>query len=296
MLVQQAEANPPLVTVVIPTHDRADLLAIALASVVAQHHRPIEVIVVDDGSPSPVVIDHTDQHPQIDLRVVRHDQPKGPAAARNTGLAHATGTYLAFLDDDDEWDPAFLAVAVRSLANGEGRIAAAETTRHLRRYQGDMRTTLHHGHVPSPGQVVLHRADVVEFDPTLRVSEDVEWWARMRDKAVFAWDPEVRYIIREHQGVRRASNDDIRVRCRREVYRRHRASFDRPSRVWHLNRIAAAQLAAHHRLGALNSAIRSFATRPNLLAVKLSARALSVGVGPEHASTPRPPLRPTGDA
>jgi glycosyltransferase involved in cell wall biosynthesis len=64
-----------------------------------------EVIVVDDGSSEPVKIVDGDVEA---LRVLRHETPRGVAAARNTGIAAARGTWVAFLDDDDLWAPSKL--------------------------------------------------------------------------------------------------------------------------------------------------------------------------------------------
>jgi len=91
----------PQVTVVIPTRDRPGLLAEAVECAVTQRGPTLEVVVVDDGSVTPVTL-------WMDIRaiiVLRHDESRGDAAARNTGLAAARGTWTAFLDDDDLWAP-----------------------------------------------------------------------------------------------------------------------------------------------------------------------------------------------
>ncbi|HEX7808304.1 MAG TPA: glycosyltransferase family A protein, partial [Thermoanaerobaculia bacterium] len=88
-----------VVSVIIPTYNGAATIADAVLSVRAQSV-PVEIIVVDDGS--------TDDTPRIlrDLGVVAIRQENaGPAAARNTGLAHATAQFIAFVDDDDVWMP-----------------------------------------------------------------------------------------------------------------------------------------------------------------------------------------------
>jgi len=95
-----------LVSVIIPTHDRAALVERAVASVLAQSYPVLECIVVDDGSADgtwPLL----ERLVQADarLRAFRHDRPAGASAARNTGLAAARGRYVAFLDDDDVWLP-----------------------------------------------------------------------------------------------------------------------------------------------------------------------------------------------
>jgi len=98
----------PLVSVVIPVFNIEAHLEQCLDSVVGQTLKDIEIICVDDGS--------TDSSPQILERYAQRDSRvriitqanAGPGAARNTGLAKATGTYLIFLDSDDWFEPDFL--------------------------------------------------------------------------------------------------------------------------------------------------------------------------------------------
>jgi glycosyltransferase involved in cell wall biosynthesis len=96
--------SKPEVSIVIPTRDRQAWLPRALHTALNQQAIPSEVITVDDGSASPV---NTRLGPasRESVRVIRHDAPKGVAAARNSGLAAASGDWVAFLDDDDLWAP-----------------------------------------------------------------------------------------------------------------------------------------------------------------------------------------------
>lgn len=95
------EAVEPDVTVVVTAHNRADLIATALKSVQLQRLRRLECIVVDDGS-SDRTAEVADGF-QVDrrFRVIRHDESRGLAAARNTGLEAARAPAVCFLDDDD---------------------------------------------------------------------------------------------------------------------------------------------------------------------------------------------------
>jgi cellulose synthase/poly-beta-1,6-N-acetylglucosamine synthase-like glycosyltransferase len=97
----------PLFSVVIPTHNRADLLRAALDSVFRQELRNFEVIVVDDGSTDNLSSVRDDFRDRVEF--VRQEQT-GPGAARNRGANVAQGDYLAFLDSDDLWFPWTLAV------------------------------------------------------------------------------------------------------------------------------------------------------------------------------------------
>ena len=99
-----ATSNKPLVSVILPTFNRAKLLSRAINSVLKQSYYNLECIVVDDGS-----IDNTEKVVKSinDNRIVylKHNYNKHASAARNTGIAKSKGKFIAFLDDDDQWLP-----------------------------------------------------------------------------------------------------------------------------------------------------------------------------------------------
>lgn len=88
------------VSVIIPTHNRAHCVAEAIDSVLAQYPPANEIIVIDDGSTDNTT-DVLDTY--SDRITVLHQANAGAAAARNLGLAHARGKWIAFLDSDDVW-------------------------------------------------------------------------------------------------------------------------------------------------------------------------------------------------
>lgn len=90
-----------LVSTIIPVHDRADLLKEAVASVLAQTYRPIEIIIVDDGSTdgTPGVVDALAAVSDV-IRVV-HQRNTGPGPAREAGRRLARGEFIQYLDSDD---------------------------------------------------------------------------------------------------------------------------------------------------------------------------------------------------
>jgi glycosyltransferase involved in cell wall biosynthesis len=111
----------PLVSVIIPTYNCAGFLREALASVLAQTYRPLEILVIDDGS--------TDD-PQAALGPHRRrvtfltQDHRGAASARNLGIRHARGQLLALLDADDLWSAQKIAQQVRALeAHPEAALA-----------------------------------------------------------------------------------------------------------------------------------------------------------------------------
>ncbi len=103
----------PLVSVVVPVLNVAGLLPRCLDSLLAQTHRPLEIIVVDDGSTddSGAVIDrYAARHPEV---YPVHQRHRGLGPARNVALALARGEYVAMVDADDWVEPGFIADTVR---------------------------------------------------------------------------------------------------------------------------------------------------------------------------------------
>jgi glycosyltransferase involved in cell wall biosynthesis len=117
-------SDTPRVSVVIPAYNHAALCEKAIASALAQTLRPIEVIVVDDGSDPPCVIDNDDPA----IRLIRLPLNRGPSAARNEGVASASGDWIAFLDADDIWEPDKLAVQLAGEKPNQNVLLACNVT------------------------------------------------------------------------------------------------------------------------------------------------------------------------
>lgn len=106
----RATQSAPLISCIVPVFNGERYLAEALESIFAQTHRPIEIIVIDDGS--------TDGTPDVaarfksSIKYIRQTNA-GPPAARNRGLSEAESDFIAFLDADDLWHPEKLARQLR---------------------------------------------------------------------------------------------------------------------------------------------------------------------------------------
>ncbi len=103
--------SQPLVSIIIPAYNRSHLIERAIRSVRAQTYTNWQLIIVDDGS-----TDDTRQLLASTTDIEYHYQTnQGQGAARNTGLRHSRGEYIASLDSDDEWYPNFLAESIAML-------------------------------------------------------------------------------------------------------------------------------------------------------------------------------------
>lgn len=112
--------NRQLVSVILPTYNRAAMLPAAVRSVLAQTHRPLQLAIIDDGSTdgtAPVIVSLEGENSDASVEFLSLSQPNaGPAGARNLGLENVGGDFLAFLDDDDYWAPEKLELQLREIS------------------------------------------------------------------------------------------------------------------------------------------------------------------------------------
>jgi len=181
----------PLVSVVIPTYNRADMVVEAVDSVLKQTYSNVEVVVVDDGS-----TDNTRELVEAipDERVLYlYKENNGASSARNLGILEAQGEYIAFLDSDDLFFPQKLEIQIRYLQERPylgmlycGFILTGRqenvTTTHPATLSGQpivqmmTRTEIGTLTVVIPRRVF---ANVGLFNTDLRSIEDMEFWVRI---------------------------------------------------------------------------------------------------------------------
>ena len=275
--------HDPKVSVVIPTYNRADLLPRAVNSVLAQTFTDFELIIVDDASP--------DRTPQVaaafnDPRVrhVRHPRGKGPAGARNTGIAQSRGRYVAFLDDDDEFLPQKLERQVRALDAAPPQVGMAYVQAEYVGPDGEVQRTLRHTEEGDLfdellalrlffgiGSTAMFRASVFAeiggFDETLAQGEDPDFACVLARRYHIACVP--RILARLHIGHPRMSTPTRRTLLdRRDHLLHHQAKFRaelaarRRTRAAIWRRLAIAELRLRHRRPALRAIARAILTDP----------------------------------
>ncbi len=236
------------VTVVVPTHDRSTLLGLTLRSALRQRDVDLEVIVVDDGS-ADTTAETVTGFGDPRLRLVRHPLTLGVSAARNTGVAHSTGEWIALLDDDDLWAPDKLALqlaAARSAGRAWAYAGYVDVGDDLRVLGGSppqppervMAALRRHNAIPAGASNVVVRADALAdagpFDTRLRNNEDWDMWLRLARGGPPACVSRPLLAYRVHAG--NASRNMPRMIAELDaIARRHGVPVDR---------------AAHHRWAA----------------------------------------------
>lgn len=202
------------VSVVIPTRNRMASLGVALNSVLWQRDVRLEAIVVDDASTDETrAMVSSLGEPRV--RLIHHSASSGVSAARNDGAREATGTWLAFLDDDDVWAPGKLVSQVTAAeASGRDWVYTGWVTidNEMRVVGGrpppppDQVTTLlyRQNAIPTGGSNVMIRREAFEkargFDPGLTNGEDWDLWIRLAGEGPPAWVPEPLMAYRIHAG------------------------------------------------------------------------------------------------
>lgn len=205
-----------MVSVVIPTHNRAGLLPEAIGSVLRQTVPDLEVIIVDDASTDDTPVAVTPFLADARLRYERLGQQGGRSAARNHGARLAQGEWLGFLDSDDRYRPDTLQqhLAAASQAPPAGLLLGGyEYVDEDGRPQGDRRPweegplTLSgwvHNCYGMPGSVLVRRswfAQVGGFDPACEIAEDWDLFLRLAQAGCpMAWVTTLVCQYRQHAG------------------------------------------------------------------------------------------------
>lgn len=125
----------PAVSIVLPTYEREALIGRSIRSVIEQTYDDFELIVVDDGS-TDATAEEVARCGDRRISYIRLDENRGAAAARNVGIRHAAGRFIAFQDSDDEWLPTKLERHVRAFATCAPEVGVVYSDMHRIRRDG----------------------------------------------------------------------------------------------------------------------------------------------------------------
>ncbi|BBM83567.1 glycosyltransferase family 2 protein [Candidatus Uabimicrobium amorphum] len=179
-----------LVTVIIPTFNRASFLEKCITAVLEQLHKRIEIIIVDDGS--------TDNTPQVlstykhQLKIITQEN-NGVSCARNVGIREAKGDFIAFCDSDDYWLPKKITLQLEVFKQNKDAMLCHTNEIWIRngkrvnpkkkhqKFSGDIFEKCLDMCTVSPSSIIMRREffDVVgNFDEDLPACEDYDLWIR----------------------------------------------------------------------------------------------------------------------
>lgn len=229
-------STTPKVSVIIPAYNSARFVKEAIESVFAQTYGDYEIIVIDDGS-----IDNTKGviAPYLDKIKYIYQQNQGASSARNTGIRHSQGEYIAFLDADDIWLPEKLRIQVEYLNNNpdtamvysldlrvdvNGRPCDNQSKLKRNLPRGDIFDALFFRNFIKLSSVMVRKRilDTVGlFDESFTHSEDYELWLRIaREFKVFGIGE---YLCKYRDTPQSLSkrNEEISLSCKKRVIEKH---------------------------------------------------------------------------
>ncbi len=220
-----SNVSTPLISVVIPTFNRADIILKTLSSVLNQTYRNIEVFVVDDASTDNTAeVMATVSDPRVQF--VSLPNNTGGTRPRNEGIERSTGEFIALLDSDDEWLPNKLERQYHYLQAQQGRARVCMTAKINKRPEGGhvRRNKSLHGYSSIMEYLLLGNdfqtstllldADIAKatgFDPQLRKHQDWDFALRLEERhAQFFYFDEPLTIYDDSDSVARISSDGKR--------------------------------------------------------------------------------------
>ena len=218
--------SKPIVSVIIPTFNRANLLISAIKSVLNQTIEDFELIIVDDAS-----TDDTQQKvAAIDdprIRYILQEKNLGECGTRNTGLGAVQGQYIAFLDSDDEWLPNKLEKQLNMFKSAPDEVGVVYSWLKVINDQGAivrMRKPAINGDVQdfllyknlvgTPSTVMIKKECIepdLQFDTNLRCCGDWDMWLQISKNFRFEVIPEPLALYRDHDDENRGSTNHTMI-------------------------------------------------------------------------------------
>lgn len=208
--------NGPLVSVVVPSYNRPAALLDSLTSIERQTYSNVEVVVVDDASEravNEVVDENSFSYP---ITVIRHEENRGASTARNTGIDRSNGEFVAFLDDDDIWEPRKIEKQIDRLREASDDVGVVYTgmrfvsedgnslRTHVEKVEGDVTKELLKRNLVGSFSTVMVRSEAIDdigtLDQQFPCWQDIEWYIRLSIHWKFVSVPEPLVRMRQHGG------------------------------------------------------------------------------------------------
>jgi glycosyltransferase involved in cell wall biosynthesis len=241
---------PGWISCVVPTYNRSDLLILSLESIRRQSYRPVEIVVVDDGSMDDtlsVVRKWAKQYSDPKAFVIRwaNQTNQGANAARNRGVEEAHGEFIAFLDSDDQWLPQKLEKQISIFQSNTDiggvycgmrnvdLITGEKEKLSPRAYpEGDLlRQLLIHDVTEATSAWIVRKEcfeNVGKFDISLPARQDWDMWIRLSEKYRIGCVSEILVELGNHPGERVRSNAHREIDAHQIIFQKYaflRAKF-----------------------------------------------------------------------
>jgi len=228
----EPQYEPGLVSVIMPAYNGERYIGAAIESVLAQRYQPVEIVVVDDGSPAPMAGCVAGYGPAV--RYVRQENA-GTAAARNRGVREARGEFIALLDQDDLWLPQKLERQIPrfgedpgiGLVAGWAEVFESETGEVKGTFEPPAELTVHDmlGFMLPPVQTMVMRRSALEkigeFDESCLGTDDWDINIRMAAEYRVVCVGEVLGRVRVHGSQQGSDGERMYRNCMR-VLQKHR--------------------------------------------------------------------------
>ena len=235
--------NSPMVSVIVPTYNRPEMLKETIKSILAQSYQDYEIVVVNDCGQDVESILSGLNREDGKIVYIKHTQNRGLAAARNTGIMASRGKYIAYLDDDDVFYPDHLETLVGCLEQNAYQVAYTDAYRAHQVYQdGSYKITGRD--IPysidflkdillsqniSPVNCFMHTKQCLHevglFDEDFHAHEDWELWVRISRKYDFIHIKKVTTEFRWRMDGSTMSSNNRRefLRTMEEIFKRYQS-------------------------------------------------------------------------
>ena len=247
--------NNPLVSAIIPTRNRCNLLKRAVESVLSQSWDHLEIIVVDDASDDDTEKLLKTLSGNKKLRYFRNSSARGAAASRNIAIEHAKGEFIAGLDDDDAWHHERIEKLVLAFEEEISAVCSYDrmkTGKNNRVWKKkriiSLSDLLYYNRV---GNQVLTKKqyilDVGGYDEALPSAQDYDLWIRLVKKfGPVKTVPQALQTINMEEARNRISNSEKQVRGYNQCFEKHRALMNQNQIKYQKYRL---RLAEGHKAG-----------------------------------------------